>query len=65
MNFMMTDYILMNSDSLVVNGSVAVMDMSAMKLAHATQFVPSFMKKMSVCSEVKITIYISLIFYLY
>ena len=53
MNFIMTDYILMNSDSLVINGSVAVMDMSAMKLGHATQFVPSFMKKMSVCSEVK------------
>ncbi|XP_059490533.1 alpha-tocopherol transfer protein-like [Neocloeon triangulifer] len=50
-NFMMMDYFIMNDDVSVVKGVVIVNDMSAMKLGHATQFMPSLMKKVSVCSE--------------
>jgi len=50
-NYMLIDYILMQSDAVVINGSVAVMDMSEMKMAIATIMQPSVMKKVSVCSE--------------
>ncbi|XP_059490153.1 uncharacterized protein LOC132205226 [Neocloeon triangulifer] len=51
MNFMVMDYFMMNDDVSVVKGVVIVNDMSAMKMGHATQFLPSIIKKVSVCSE--------------
>ncbi|XP_059490150.1 alpha-tocopherol transfer protein-like [Neocloeon triangulifer] len=50
-NFMMMDHIMMHDDVAIIKGTVTVMDMSQTKLGHATQMMPSFIKKVSVCSE--------------
>ncbi|XP_065337538.1 retinol-binding protein pinta-like [Cloeon dipterum] len=50
-NFMMMDHIMMHDDASVIKGTVNVMDMAQMKMAHATQMMPSFIKKITVCSE--------------
>jgi len=49
---MAMDYLMMTDDAVIVNGSMNVMDMAAMKIGHATQMMPSTIKKVSVCSEV-------------
>ncbi|XP_059490152.1 uncharacterized protein LOC132205225 [Neocloeon triangulifer] len=49
-HFMMLDYIMMHDDICMVKGNVNVMDMSQVKMGHVTQLMPSFLKKVSVCS---------------
>ncbi|CAB3376557.1 Hypothetical predicted protein [Cloeon dipterum] len=51
MNFVMMDYMVMHDDETIVKGIVQVGDLAMMKMAYATQMMPSFMKKINVCFE--------------
>ncbi|XP_065337539.1 alpha-tocopherol transfer protein-like [Cloeon dipterum] len=50
-NFMMMDMMIRTDDRAVINGIVNVMDMGSLSMGHVSQMTPSFVKKVTVCSE--------------
>jgi len=50
---MMMDMMIREDDRAIINGTVNVMDMAALSMGHVVQMTPSFVKKVSICSEVQ------------
>lgn len=49
---MMMDMMIRTDDRALINGSVNIMDMATLSMGHIVQMTPSFVKKVSICSEV-------------
>jgi hypothetical protein len=49
---MMMDMMIRTDDRALINGTVNIMDMATLSMGHIVQMTPSFVKKVSICSEV-------------
>lgn len=49
---MMMDMMIRTDDRALIMGTVNIMDMATLAMGHIVQMTPSFVKKVSICSEV-------------